>query len=335
MSLSKVFISSAFLRHCRDLLVTKSDLELVYRDSFAIATQEELVKEAKDCTAIICLYSDRFDAKTLDLLPELQIIANVAVGYDNIDLEYASKRNIAVLNTPDVLNNTTADMAFALMIALSRRVVEADRYVRAGLWQTQRFDHFLGSDLSGKRLGIVGLGRIGSVLVKRVSGFEMEVVYSNRKRLDSKLEKELNLCYLSLEELLSTSDYISLHCPLNEQTFHLIDEERLRLFKPTAYLINTARGGVVDSCALVDALKSGRLAGAGLDVFEDEPYLSAHFRDLENVVLTPHIGSGTKECRQAMMELSANSMYECLSGRKPNNLVNPQVFSKLKTVIRQ
>lgn len=287
------------------------------------AGKDEILNGIKGADAALSVLTDKIDAEIMDAgLPTLKIIANMAVGFDNIDLEAAKQRNIMVVNTPGVLTGTVAEHTFSLMLAISHRIVEADKFTRAGLYKAWGPMLLLGSDLAGKTLGIVGLGRIGSrVAYHAVKGFGMKVLYTDVKQ-DEKFEKEFGAQFFeNIDDLLPHCDYVSLHIPLLETTRHLIDEKRLKLMKTSAYLINTSRGPVVDEKALVRALKDNWIRGAAIDVFENEPKVESKLLKLNNIILTPHIASATQETRSAMAELAARNIIEALEGRVPSNLV--------------
>lgn len=301
------------------LLLKKFDVEVNTEDRFL--PKEEIIQKAKDAAALVTLLSDKIDAEVLESLPKLKIIANYAVGYNNIDIDEARKRGIRVTNTPEVLTDATADLTMSLILAASRRIVEADRFVREHRFVGWKPDLFTGPSLSGKTLGIIGLGRIGKAVAKRAKAFEMNVVYCSRKPLLPNEEEKLNVSHLSLEELLRSSDFISLHVPLTQETYHLLNEKRLSMLKAGAVLINTARGPIVDETALIKALRSGRLAAAGLDVYEEEPDVPQELIDLDNVVLLPHIGSATKEARIEMAMMVGRNVAAVLEGKEPPNPV--------------
>ncbi len=282
------------------------------------------VREA-EVAGLICLLSDRIDREVLEAGKALKVVANVAVGYDNIDLQAASELGVMVTNTPEVLTEATADLTFGLILALARRIVEGDKLVREGGFHGWELDLLLGAEVHHKTLGIVGLGRIGQAVARRARGFGMEVLYSDPVRRPE-LERELEAQFISLEELLQRSDFVSLHLPLTPQTRHLLGKKELGLMKPTAFLINVARGPIVDEAALVEALKAGRLAGAALDVFEHEPEVHPELLELANVVLTPHIGSAGRETRVKMAIMAAENVIAALAGQRPPNLVNPEVW---------
>jgi glyoxylate reductase len=279
-----------------------------------------------EATGILPGGLDPVTAEMIDAAPRLRVIGNYGVGYNNVDVAAASRRRIAVTNTPGVLTDATADTAWALILAVARRVVEADAYVRAGKFDTWRPSTLLGMELAGKTLGIVGLGLIGRAVARRALGFGMRVIYTGPRRAPAEVEASLGARSVPLEDLLHEADVVSLHCPLTPGTRHLVDARRLALMKPTALLINTARGPMVDEPALVEALRARRIAGAGLDVYEDEPRLAPGLADQSNVVLFPHIGSSTLEAREGMARLAAENIRSTLEGRRPPNLVNPEVW---------
>ncbi|MBI5776710.1 MAG: D-glycerate dehydrogenase, partial [Nitrospirae bacterium] len=273
----------------------------------------EIRSGIRDAQAAICTLNERMDAETMAAAPALRVIANYAVGYNNIDVEAAKARGIVVTNTPDVLTNATADLTWALILAVARRVVEGDQLVRQHQWTGWSPTQMLGVDLSGKTLGIIGMGRIGQAVARRATGFEMNVLYWTRSE---RSPKELHASWqrVSFEELLRRSDFISLHIPLTPDTHHLINDAALRLMKPTAFLINASRGPVVDEAALVQALQEHRLAGAGLDVYEREPELQRGLRELTQVVLLPHLGSATSETRIRMGLMCVENVLAVLEG---------------------
>ncbi|HII60186.1 glyoxylate reductase [Pyrococcus horikoshii] len=291
--------------------------------------REILLKKVKEVDALVTMLSERIDKEVFENAPKLRIVANYAVGYDNIDIEEATKRGIYVTNTPDVLTDATADLAFALLLATARHVVKGDRFVRSGEWKKRGVawhpKWFLGYDVYGKTIGIIGLGRIGQAIAKRAKGFNMRILYYSRTRKEE-VERELNAEFKPLEDLLRESDFVVLAVPLTRETYHLINEERLKLMKKTAILINIARGKVVDTNALVKALKEGWIAGAGLDVFEEEPYYNEELFKLDNVVLTPHIGSASFGAREGMAELVAKNLIAFKRGEIPPTLVNREVI---------
>ena len=289
-------------------------------------TRAEILSQIGEADALICLLSDRVDEELFSAAPHLKVVANLGVGVDNVDLAAATRHGVAVTNTPDVLTETTADLAWALLMAAARRIVEADRGLRAHGFPGWTFiPPHMGVDVWGRTLGVVGLGRIGSAVARRGKGFGMRILYHSRTRKPA-LEAALSARWLPLDELLSESDFVVLCVPLTPETRHLIGPRELSLMKEEAILVNIARGPVVDEAALAQALKEGRLRAAALDVFEREPEVHPELLKLDNVVLTPHIGSATWSTRRKMAELAVESVISVLSGRRPKNLVNPEVW---------
>ena len=281
-----------------------------------------LLAGVRDADGLLCLLNDRIDSALLSHAPKLRAVANYAVGYNNIDLAAAAVRRVVVTNTPDILTETSADLAFALILAAARRVIEGDRLVRSGRWRGWAPDQLLGHDVHGATLGIVGLGRIGGAVARRARGFGMRILYWNRRRLR---RAPAGARYASLPRLLATADIVSIHVPLAPATRHLIGAPELARMKRTAILVNTSRGPVIDEPALIRALARRRIAAAGLDVFEHEPRVSAALRTLPNVVLTPHVGSATTATRTAMAMLAVQNLTAALAGREPPNRVRPTV----------
>ena len=319
--MSKIFITrqipgKAFAR------LGESGHEVVVFPHDRPPTPDEIIEMGKDASAVLTLLNVKWTGELMDSLGKnLKIISNYAVGFDNIDVKAASERGIVVTNTPsDEVNEAVAEFAWALLLALSRRIVEGDEFGRKGAYKGWEPDIFLGRDVYGKTLGIVGLGRIGTMVARRAKGFNMKVVYFNRSR-DEAAEKELGIEFLDLDSLLRLSDYVTLHVPLTPETTHLINTERLAKMKPTAFLINTARGGVVDEHALAQALREGKIAGAALDVHENEPQMNPEMMQMENAILTPHIASATVEVREKMTEQAVDSILKVLAGEKPENVV--------------
>ena len=284
-------------------------------------TKQELIRGMRGRRALISMLSDPIDAEVIESNPRLNVIANYAVGYNNIDLKTASSRGIHVTNTPGVLTEATADLTWSLIMSLARRVLEGDRLVRTGRWTGWNPTQLLGMDLTGKTLGIIGMGRIGQAVARRAVGFGMRLIYHNRRRLPVRLEKKFEASYMPLSRLLAAADIISLHLPLTPETRHLIDRRVLDRMKSTALLINTARGPVVDEKALVIALKKGKIAGAGLDVFEEEPDIQKGLFTLPNVVLLPHLGSATVETRIKMGFMVIENIEAALKGKRAPNAV--------------
>jgi glyoxylate reductase len=299
----------------------KKRFDLKYNRHDRPLTKSEIIRGMRGRPALISMLSDPIDAGVIESNPRLKVIANYAVGTNNIDLKTASSRGIQVTNTPGVLTNATADLTWSLILSLARRVLEGDRLVRSGRWTGWNPTLLLGTDLTGKILGIIGMGRIGQTVARRAVGFGMRLIYHNRRRLPVRLEKELDASYRPLSRLLTTADIISLHLPLTPETRHLIGRRALDRMKSTAILINTARGPVVDEIALVGALKRGKIAGAGLDVFEDEPAVQMGLLSLPNVVLLPHLGSATVETRTKMGFMVVENIQAALRGKPAPNRV--------------
>ena len=297
--------------------------EVVHNDEDRPWPPEELARRLQGASGAMATVMDRFDAPILARCPGLKVISNIAVGYNNIDLPEATKRGIRVTNTPGVLDDTTADLTWALIMAAARRIAEADAYVRRGDWKIAfGVQSFLGQDIHHATLGIIGMGRIGQAVARRARGFDMRVVYNNRSRLAPEEEKRLNATWVERDRLLAESDFVVVMAPYSPATHHLIGAAEIGAMKPTAILVNSARGGVVDDAALVKALRERRIAGAGLDVFEGEPRLDPGYLSLPNVVLTPHIGSASRATRIVMCNTAAANMSAVLEGRDPPNPVN-------------
>ena len=286
-------------------------------------TPEELVQHLKGKVGMLATGAQRIDGKLLAACPQLRIVANMAVGYNNFDVDAMTRADVQGTNTPDVLTETTADFGFALLMAAARRMTESEHYLRAGLWKNWRYDKFAGAEVNGSRLGIIGMGRIGQGIARRgAHGFGMEVVYHNRSRLARDLEAACKARYVGKEELLRTADHVVLVLPYASESHHTIGAAELALMKPTATLVNIARGGIVDDVALAAALRERRIAAAGLDVFEGEPQVHPDLLALNNVVLTPHIASATLATRLAMATLAADNMIAFFDGRGPLTPVN-------------
>ena len=284
--------------------------------------REKILERIVDKDGLLCMLTDTVDRTFIEKAQRLKMIANLGVGFNNIDVDAATSRGIPVSNTPDVLTEATADLAFTLILSLARRVVEGDKRTREGRFQFWAPLVFLGREVTGKTLGIIGLGKIGKAVVKRAGGFDMRVLYHNRRPLEQAEEETLGVEYADLRRLLKQADFVSLHVPLTDRTRHLIDRESLGWMKPEAFLINTSRGPVVDEKALLDTLKQGKIAGAGLDVYEEEPSLTPGLVDLENVILLPHVGSATLETRTRMARLAVDNLLAGLRGEKPPNCLN-------------
>jgi lactate dehydrogenase-like 2-hydroxyacid dehydrogenase len=298
-----------------------------YADSDDGLSSAELLDRIRGKQAVVSQLTDKFTAPVIDQLDGVRVIANVAVGFDNVDVAAATRKKIFVTNTPDVLTDTTADFAFALLMATARRVVEGHQFVHSGSWTKWRIDLLVGQDVHHATLGIFGMGRIGQAMARRGGGFSMHVLYHDAVRAPEAIERELKLEFVSAEKLLRESDFVSLHVPLLPQTRHMIGAEQFSMMKPTAILVNTSRGPVVDEAALADALEKRVIAGAGIDVFENEPTVHPKLLERENAVLAPHIASASVETRKKMSMTAAENAIAALEGRRPANLLNPDAIS--------
>jgi lactate dehydrogenase-like 2-hydroxyacid dehydrogenase len=297
--------------------------DVVHNDEDRPWPPEELTQRMQGASGAMATVMDKFDEPLLAKCPDLKVISNIAVGYNNIDVPACTKRGIRVTNTPGVLDDTTADLTWSLLMAAARRIAEADAYVRRGDWKIAfGVQYFLGQDIHHATLGIIGMGRIGQAVARRARGFDMRVIYHNRSRLDEATEKNLGATFVDRDTLLAQADFVVVMAPYSPATHHLIGAAEIAKMKPTAILVNSARGGVVDDAALVAALKEKRIAGAGLDVFEGEPRLHPEYVELANVVLTPHIGSASRATRIIMCNTAAANMSAVLEGREPPNPVN-------------
>jgi len=288
-------------------------------------SREELLSRIKDKEGLVCLLTEKVNLELLSAAPKLRIAANVAVGFDNIDVTACTKRGVVATNTPGVLDETTADFAWTLMMSVARRIVEGDTLARSGNWAGWDLDQLVGTDVWGKTMGIVGFGRIGRAMARRALGFQMKVIYADAVRAPEAVEKEWKAEYRGMASLLAESDFVSLHVPLLPETRGLFDAARFSKMKPTAYLINTSRGAVVDETALVHALESGKIAGAALDVFENEPLIHPGLKR-SNVVLAPHIASASIETRTKMACMAAENVVALFKGQRPPNMLNPEVL---------
>ena len=310
----------------RGLKIIKEHFDAEVWPEYAPPPKKVIIDKAKGVDALATLLSDKIDAEVFDAAPKLKIVCQLAVGFDNIDIPEATKRGIYVTNTPEVLTDTTADFAWALLMALARRVVEADKYVRTGQWKVGWHPNMMtGRDVYGATIGIVGAGRIGYAVAKRATGFDMKILFYDvipRPEIEKLGAKKVDL-----DTLLKESDFVTIHVPLMKETHHLINEQKLKLMKKTAYIINNSRGPVVDEKALYKALKEGWIAGAGLDVFEQEPApMDNPLLKLDNVVVAPHISSASLETRAKMSEMVAGNLVTFFQGKQPPNLVNPDVM---------
>jgi lactate dehydrogenase-like 2-hydroxyacid dehydrogenase len=320
----KVLISRKIFDEVIDLV--EEHFEVEDNQSDTRLSQGALIKKLQGKKGAIILLTERIDDDVLSRCPELKIVCNVAVGYDNIDVEACSRRGIMVTNTPGVLDDTTADFTWALLFATARRVVEADQYLRSSKWKGWGLMQFLGYDVHHKVLGTCGLGRIGQRVARRAKGFDMRILYTDAIRMDASIEDELGARFVDKQALLKESDFVTLHVPLIPQTTHYISTVELALMKPTAILINASRGPVVDEKALVKALQQGKIAGAGLDVYEKEPKVETALLQMKNVVLAPHIASASRETRLKMATMAAENLIAGLTRKRPPNLVNAEVL---------
>lgn len=326
MSLPKVFVSRVIAQEALDRITQATEME-VWPEELP-PPYEVLLEKARDADGLLTLLTDRIDANLMDRSPKLRVISNMAVGYDNIDIEEATKRHIVVGNTPGVLTETTADFAFALLMAAARRVVEADAYTKQGQWKTWAPMVLLGQDIHNATLGIIGLGRIGTELARRARGFNMKIIYYDSVRRSREEEKELGVEYVSeLPLLLSRSDFISVHVPLTSETHHLIGDKEFAMMKSTTVFINTSRGSVVDQKALYEALKKGQIFTAAIDVTETEPIPAYDpLLTLNNIIIAPHIASASFPTRTRMAVMAAENLLAGLRGELPPNCVNPEVL---------
>jgi glyoxylate reductase len=320
MTLKKIFITRNIPEPAEKMLKDVG-YEVTINLEDRVLTKAELIESIKDVDGVLCLLTDPIDREVLAAAKKAKVFANYAVGYNNIDIKAASELGIIVTNTPGVLTDATADLAWALLFSVARRVVEADKFTREGKFDGWAPNMFLGGDITGKTLGIVGAGRIGMATALKSQGFDMKVLYTGNS-VNKTLEEKISAQKVDLETLLKESDFVSLHVPLNEKTKHLIGKDELNKMRKTAYLINTARGLVVDEVALIEALKAKKIAGAGFDVYEDEPQLKPGLVDLDNVVILPHIASATHWTRGKMAQMAAQNLIDVLEGRSPENKIN-------------
>jgi glyoxylate reductase len=305
----------------------ESETQLTWHREDHVAAKATIIAGAKDCDALLCNITDPVDAEILAACPNLKVVANFGVGFNNIDIAAATTRKIPVTNTPGVLTDPTADIAFSLLLASARRVGEGERLVRAQQWSGWNPMQLLGADVSGATMGLIGFGRIGKAMAKRARAFDMPILYWNRTRLSDEEEHACGATYMSMEDVLKHSDFVSLHVAYTPETHHLLGSEQFAIMKPTAFIINTARGPVIDEAALVEALKRKKIAGAGLDVFEREPKLHPGLYECENAILAPHLGSATIGTRTKMGLIALENLLAACSGQRPPNCVNPDVFA--------
>lgn len=309
----------------------KREFEVGLNAEDRVLSKSELISHLKDVDGALTMVTDTIDGEVLAAALKLKVVANFGVGFDNVDLKAAAQAGVVVTNTPGVLTETTADFAWTLIMAAARRVVEGDRVARSGNFTAWGPKMLLGYDVYGKTLGLVGLGRIGQAVARRAAGFNMKVVFHGAGPIPEQVVKDLRVTRVPLEELLRISDFISLHVPLLHETKHLLNDRTFALMKPTCIVVNTSRGPVVDEKALGRALKSGKIAAAGLDVFEREPEIEPELRQLDNVVLAPHIASASHETRLKMSMMAADNLLASLKGNRPPNFVNPEVWDNRRT----
>ncbi len=323
MSKARIYATHQLFEPARKLLEARYDIE--YWKGPARPKREQLLRRVADKDALICLLTEKIDEELLAAAPKLRIAANVAVGFDNIDVAACTRHKVFATNTPGVLDETTADFAWTLLMAVARRLIEGDNLMRSGQWTGWDLDQLCGGDVWGKTLGIVGFGRIGRAVARRATGFRMRVLYSDAARAPAEVEKELHAEHVEMDRVFAESDFVSLHVPLLPETRGLISSKRLATMKPTAYLINTSRGPVVDEAALVAALEAKQIAGAALDVYEKEPQVYPKLVDRKDVVLAPHIASASVETRTKIAVMAAENVVAALEGQRPPNALNPEL----------
>jgi glyoxylate reductase len=323
MAKPRVFATHELFEEARAILQETCDVE--YWVQAERPSREEFLRRVKDKEGLVCLLTEKINGEMLRVAPKLRIAANVAVGYDNIDLAACTRRGVVAANTPGVLDETTADFAWTLLMAVARRLGEGEQLARGGMWKGWNLDQLCGADVWGKTLGVVGFGRIGRAVARRASGFQMKVIYTDAVRAPAEVEKTLNAEYREMNALLAEADFVSVHVPLLPETRGLFDAPRFFRMKPTAFLINTSRGPVVDEAALVHALETRKIAGAALDVYENEPFIHPGLKR-PNVVLAPHIASASIETRTKMACMAAQNVVALFRGQRPPNMLNPEVL---------
>lgn len=329
--MARIFVSRRPPGDSLDPLLNSGN-EVIVSEFDRPLTSEEFIERAKGADAVLSFLTDVIDADVIDAIgPQVKIFSNYAVGFNNIKVEDATEKGVVITNTPsDEVNESVAEFTWALMLSIARRVVESDEVTKKGAYKGWEPGIFLGSNLSGKTLGIVGMGRIGSMVAKRAQGWNMHILYTKRGR-DEEAEREFGVEYRELDQLLRESDFVSLHVPLTPETTHMINREKFELMKNGALIINTARGPIIQESDLVESLRNGRLGGAALDVFENEPTINAELVGMENVILTPHIASATWEARNKMGEQAVNAILSVLSGEKPETIVNSDVWENRRS----
>jgi glyoxylate reductase len=325
MARPRVFVTHSLFNEARQILSANCDAE--YWNGTERPSREELLRKVKDKEGLVCLLTEKVNEELLRAAPKLRIVSNVAVGFDNIDVDACTKRGVVATNTPGVLDETTADFAWLLMMAVARRLGEGEQLARSGNWKGWNLDQLCGADVWGKTLGLVGFGRIGRAVARRALGFQMKVIYTDAIRVPEDVEKSLNAEFRDMNTLLAQSDFISLHVPLLPETRGLFDSPKFYRMKPSAFLINTSRGPVVEENALVAALDARKIAGAALDVYEQEPFIHPGLKR-PNVVLAPHLASASLETRTKMAVMAANNVMALFSGQMPPNMLNPEILRK-------
>jgi glyoxylate reductase len=325
MARQKVYATHQLFAEARKILDANYDVE--YWTDSERPPREEVLRRVKDKDGLICLLTEKVNEDLLRVAPKLRIVANVAVGFDNIDVDACTRRGVVATNTPGVLDETTADFAWALLMAVARRLPEGEALARSGTWKGWNLDQLCGADVWGKTLGVVGFGRIGRAMARRASGFQMKVIYTDAVHAPEDVEKSLNAEFRDMNALLAESDFVTVHVPLLPETRGLFDGPKFFRMKPTAFLINTSRGPVVDEAALVAALESKKIAGAALDVFENEPFIHPGLKR-PNVVLTPHEASASVETRSKMAVMAASNVIALFKGQRPANILNPELLKK-------
>lgn len=325
MAKPKVFVTHQLFDDAQQILDAACDVE--YWTNEERPPRDEVLRRVKDKEGLVCLLTEKVNDELLRVATKLRIVANVAVGYDNIDLDACTKRGVVATNTPGVLDETTADFAWTLMMAVARRLSEGEQLARSGNWKGWNLDQLCGADVWGKTLGLVGFGRIGRAVARRAFGFRMKVIYTDAVKAPDEVEKLYNAEYRDMNSLLAESDFISLHVPLIPETHGLFDAPKFYRMKPTAFLINTSRGPVVEEAALVAALEGGKIAGAALDVYENEPFIHPGLKR-RNVVLAPHLASASLETRTKMAVMAASNVVALFKGQLPPNMLNPAVLKK-------
>ena len=324
--MDRVFVTLPLPSPGIDMLRGRFDVSMMEAEGMPAETIKRHLAEV-DPVGIVGMVNVPITDEIMAAAPHLRVVANYAVGFNNVDVAAATRRGVLVTNTPGVLTEATADLAFALLLSVARRVVESDRFLRADKFKGWKADLLLGSDVYGRVLGIIGFGRIGQAVARRGLGFNMSILYTDARRANPEVESQLRAQYVSLDELLRRADYVTIHADLNDQTRHLIGERELKLMGPEHYLINAARGPIVDEKALVRALKEGWIKGAGIDVYEREPQTEPGLTDCWNAVLLPHLGSATVSARAAMAETAAKNLIAAVDGQTPPNLVNPDALA--------